>query len=799
MKKIISVTGIAVLLLLKIMPACAQTGSGDLISKLKNYSQSHITEKVYLQFDKPYYAAGDTVYFKAYVTMGARHDLSKISGVLHADLITASNKIDYSIKLQLVNGIAWGDFALPDSLPAGNYRIRAYTQWMRNSGPGSYFEKMIPVGALYQQKVAESSAVRIKPVLPKPDLQFFPEGGDMVTGISSKVAFKAVGTNGLGIAVKGDITDNTGKLVTSFASIRLGMGCFWLKPEEGKTYSANVTFANGAKSVLQLQTFNEKGITLSVNNDSLPVAAVKIEANAAYYQANKGREYNLLIYSGGYATTVNCKLDSQVIKLAIIKRRLFTGIARVTLFLNDEPLCERLFFVQNFDQLNLNVSSDKSIYPARGKVTIMLNAKTRADSASAGHFSVSVTDESKVPVNENEETTILSNLLLTSDLKGYVEQPNYYFTDPVISKLKELDLVMLTHGYSRFEWKQVLDYNNNTTMSYLPERSLSISGTAENLLGKPLSKAIVSLISMENRRFISDTTDDKGHFKFSGMFFTDTARYVLQAVNAKGKNRTQLVYDPGKPPAMSVLAAGSQSVSSDTLMHAYMDNDENVQDQLIKSGMGKVRILKEVKINDYHSSNIMGPGHADQVLHEEDIGYTGGMLSDRLNGKLRGINIINGTPFLFSRPMAIFLDYNQIKSLDAVNPNDIETVEVLKMGTASVYGISGGYGVIVLTSKSGKATQLNDIASIGVLPIAVQGFYKAREFYAPKYDAPAPQNNRADLRSTIYWQPELTTDKDGNASFEFYNADGTGNYRVVVEGIDSKGNIGRQVYRYRVE
>ncbi|MGZ3946455.1 MAG: TonB-dependent receptor plug domain-containing protein, partial [Mucilaginibacter sp.] len=215
--------------------------------------------------------------------------------------------------------------------------------------------------------------------------------------------------------------------------------------------------------------------------------------------------------------------------------------------------------------------------------------------------------------------------------------------------------------------------------------------------------------------------------------------------------------------------------------------------------LSKIKILQEVKINDYHSSNILGPGHADQVLHEKDFENTGGMMSTKLNGLLRGITIINGVPVSRGLKMNIYLDYEQISSLDQVNPNDIETVEVLKFATASIYGVNGGAGVIILTSKQGKATNLNDIASIGVLPIAVQGFYKARVFYAPKYDASIPPDNGTDLRSTIYWQPELTTDKDGNASFGFYNADGKGSYRVVVEGIDEKGNIGRQVYRYKVQ
>ena len=149
--------------------------------------------------------------------------------------------------------------------------------------------------------------------------------------------------------------------------------------------------------------------------------------------------------------------------------------------------------------------------------------------------------------------------------------------------------------------------------------------------------------------------------------------------------------------------------------------------------------------------------------------------------------------------MLVVVDGVEGGDYSTLSANDIETVEVLKNASASIYGMYGGAGVLVITTKQGGGRSIKDIASMGVLPITVTGFYKAREFYSPKYDTSSPANSGTDLRSTIYWKPELVTDKDGNSSFEYYNADGTGSYRVVIEGIDEKGNLGRQVYRYRVE
>jgi len=137
--------------------------------------------------------------------------------------------------------------------------------------------------------------------------------------------------------------------------------------------------------------------------------------------------------------------------------------------------------------------------------------------------------------------------------------------------------------------------------------------------------------------------------------------------------------------------------------------------------------------------------------------------------------------------------------VNVINSNDVETVEVFKYASASIYGSQGKDGVIVITTKEGKGLQKKDIPSIGVLPITVKGFYRGREFYAPKYEANLPTNPRPDLRSTIYWNPAVITDKDGNANFEFYSADTPGTYRVVVEGIDNKGDLGRKVFFIKVE
>jgi len=791
--------------------------SQNIVAKLKTYTAGHTIEKAYLQFDKPYYAAGDTIYFKAYVTLGERHQLSNLSGVLHVDLINTNNKIDQLIKLQLDSGIAWGDFALPDSLPNGNYRVRAYTKWMLNRGEEYFFDKTFEIGSIKEKRVPENFLKKPgQTSIGKADVQFFPEGGSLVTGIRSKVAFKAVGINGLGVNVKGVIVDNENKEAGTFASAHLGMGCFYLDPEEGKTYKARLTYADGREDIADLPKPDPRGIVLSVNNDSIPTATVRIMTNKAYFIENRDKEYALVIYSGGIATTVTCRLDSMVITLGILKRRLHTGIATVTLFSPmGEPHCERLLFVQNYDQLNIGADSNKTTYAKREKVKIELNIKDRAGNPSSGHFSVSVTDESQVPVDENNESTILNNLLLTSDLKGYVEQPNYYFTDTSTNASKNLDLLMLTQGYRRFEWKQVLD-SGNTPLAYQPEKGLEISGMVKNLFGKPINKGTITLLPLKGGPLLSSVSDDKGLFHFTNLVFADTTHFVLSAVNARNKNTTKITYFADKPINVSaaIQLPFARSVS-DTAMAAYLENTKNERNEFINYGRGKGIMLKEVKIRDkklddqYKTQSLAGAGNADQVMHADEIERIQGSLITSLNGRLRGVSFPYGVPVLtlnmFSgigvnavQPMLVIIDGTEGGDINTLNASDVETVEVLRFASASIYGMGGGGGVLIITTKQGGGSNSKDIASIGILPIAPKGFYKATEFYSPKYDY-ATAGKQRDLRSTIYWKPEIVTDKNGNASFEYYNADGTDTYRVVIEGTDGKGNLGRQVFRYNVE
>ena len=782
---------------------------------LEKYLAVHPSEKIYLHLDKSYYAAGDTIYFKAYLTDADSRNLSNLSKVLHVELIGPSGKVQTTVQLRADSGITLGDLALPDSIKGGNYTIRAYTQWMRNDAPIALFEKVIPIASTGMVQASKTPLKQILSPNRKLDLQFFPEGGTLVDGIRTKVAFKAIRSNGLGVNVNGVVRGDGGKQVAAFTSGHLGMGCFYFTPKAGETYYATISYPGNITDTIPLPK-PDSGIKLAVDDSPGQKVMISIATSKSYYQSNKNKMYTLLIYSGETPTTISCKLDSPEIKLALFTGSMRTGVTFLTLFSPDnEPLCERLIFVRNNDQLNVKLDGVKKNYAKREKVNVKIKAFSSDGAPSAGYFSASVVNEKLVPEIEENADNILSYLPLTSSLKGYIEQPNYYFSDTSALAKSNLDILMLTQGYRRFTWKNI--FNQQTQPErFEAQKGIEITGQVTNLLNKPVARSIVTLIPDKGGALLTSETDDKGIFRFTGLDFTDTAHFVLSAVNAKGKNTTKITCFNNQDDTRLELPrqefSGKQA--ADSTLAAYVANDRLQQREVLKYAKGKQIMLKQVTIRDkrpddqYRTQSFAGAGHADQVLHSNDLGY--GPLPSMLNGKLRGVTFVADTPYLTlsimqtiggNRPkkMLVILDGVEGSSLAGLQSTDVDAVEVLRYASTAIYGMEGGGGVLIITTKQSRKLNAKDITSVGVLPISPVGFYRAREFYSPKYNAPLLISKQPDLRSTIYWKPEIQTDKNGNAAIEYYNADGPGTYKVVIEGIDDKGNLGRVVYRYKVE
>lgn len=864
--------------------------------QLEKWTNNHPVEKVHLHLDKPYYTAGDDIWFKAYVITGPLHRLQPDSGILNIELIDARDSIKQSLKLQLHNGLAYGDFALPDTLHEGNYRIRAYTQYMLNAGSDYIFDKAISIGNVITNKVftkttfntttqngrntvsadinytdangvvyagnavtysvmlnntvlakgkgvtdangnlhislpADNAAllkqgrivtglagtgngtvyksIPVRTMAVYADVQFFPEGGNMVNGLPARVAFKAIGIDGLGVDIKGTVTNTKGEEIAQINTQHLGMGVFTFTPQAGETYKANIIYPDGTKGLLRLPKAADNGYVLKVvelGKNDLRIAIATAKGTTGQFVV-VGQSAGKVYYSA------RSTAGGSAFSTTISKSKFPSGITEFTLFSESgEPLNERLVFIQNpADKLNLAVTADNQSYRPRQKVSLNIDAKDNEGKPAIGSFSVSVTDESKVPVDENTENNIFASLLLTSDLKGYVEQPAYYFKNDDEKARADLDVLMLTQGYHRFEWKSVL--NDTPAPNLYPvQKTFTISGRITTPSGAPVANGKVELINFDDGLLKVDTlTDQNGRFAFTDIIYADSLKFLIQARNAKNKRDVVIKMDTVPPlSASNYKNAADLIINAGGAVTAYAQNSKQLYFEQMKAGLGNhVISLKEVLIREKrialkHSANLNGPGNADQVLLAKDLmNYGCVRLADCLQGRLLGVLFNNGVPVTTrgGGRMLIVIDgiYSDASFMNSLSINDVQSIEVLRnIGTAGIYGGRGGNGVLVITTKRGdEPSYYPQQFGRGIKPYQPKGIYKSRTFYSPKYDAKTIQKI-ADLRTTVFWKPDMVT-PGGKAAIEYFNAGSAGIYRVVIEGIDSEGNIGRQVFRYKVE
>ncbi|OAQ40246.1 hypothetical protein A5893_04645 [Pedobacter psychrophilus] len=871
----------------------------DLLKKalesFQKYQETNIQEKVYIHTDKPYYAIGDEIWFKAYVVDAQTLTPTSQSNILYVDLINGRDSVKKTLRIPLVAGFGNGNFELKDSLQEGNYRIRAYTNWMRNFGDTFYFDRTVKIGNAWTNQLItktdytytkegnnEKVAAKInfsnidgfpyankevsyqveidfrniakgkaitdadgniniqftndKPFLAKDgristslkiaentivnkyipiistsnqvDVQFFPEGGDMINNVRGRVAFKALGADGLGQKISGYIADSNGEKLANFESRNVGMGYFSITPIEGKTYYAMVKFEDGSEKKINLPLNKAEGISLGLVNNIADSLIVKVAANQNFASKNQGKSFTVIAQNSGKVIyTAKTNLNGVAFAAKLAKDRFPSGITQFTLF--DEnmlPISERLSFMLPKNVLSLTVKPDKETYTKREKTNLNIKALDPYGKPIIGSFSMAITDESKVPVTEDEEHTIFTDLLLTSDIKGYVENPNYYFHDVTEQKIIDLDILMMTQGWRRFNWTNIIN-NVSPSLSFKPEKTLFVSGKVTQGK-KPVVGGTVTLFSSSGTSFlIQQKTDANGEFKIDSLYFPDSTKFVIQARNEKGKkgvdielynNAPQIVTKNANLPDLTININGS--------MEAYLKNSKNQYEEWLKNGIvNRSILLGEVKVVDTKplvekSDNLNGAGNADRVLTERDF-QNAFSVEQALQGRVAGLQIINGIAYIRNQPAQIILDgiYVEPDFLNTIVVQDIKTIEILKsIGYTAIYGSRGGGGVIIITTKRGEPGYVSNTYAPGIVTYSPIGIFQPKQFYSPNYADPKINAAVADLRTTIYWNPRVITDSTGTANVNFYNADGTGNYKIILEGMDLNGHIGRNVSRYKV-
>lgn len=388
-------------------------------------------------------------------------------------------------------------------------------------------------------------------VIPYPrddyEISFYPEGGYLPEGVSCRVAFKALNSNGLPEKIIGKIIDDNGREHVQIETLHDGMGSFSLLPEEETNYYAVCKNEQGIEKRIKLPAA-QKGIY------SLKVETIKDKLNVTVLQSTDiqvNKPLLIVLHTRGMVHYA-ARLDNNNSSISIDSEQLPSGVMQIILFDgNLNPLSERLVFCRSNDQVQVEFNTDKDNYKSRQQVNANVRVVDKRGLPLDGSFSISVTDNNDI--KPDSTTTILTTLLLTSELKGIISNPAYYFQENNPAATDALDLLMLTNGWRRYNIPEVAKGIYETPE--LPAKiGMEISGKVRSLiLRKPIEKGLVSLYSWDHGYYEETETNMYGHFVFDGIEFQDSLKFVIQALNKKGNNGIELIVDADTFPKISGL------------------------------------------------------------------------------------------------------------------------------------------------------------------------------------------------------------------------------------------------------
>jgi hypothetical protein len=774
----------------------------QLVSKLEKYHQTYPEEKAYLHTDKPYYVAGETLWFKAYLVEALTNRPDTVSVPLYVDLIdNLAGKIIDRRTIKLTGGFGYGDFVLSDSLQAGTYRLRAYTNWMRNLDENLFYTKDFQVYSTSQQQITEKLNAQII------DFNFFAEGGNLIAGFDSRLAFKATDVTGKGLDVSGEIISSSGDTIQAFKSEHLGMGFITFKPETGKSYQAVVKYQNIYTKTFDLPEVKPQGISMIVDNTSNK-NNVRIILNSNVPDNEMliiGQSKGTAFYAG------RIPADKKNAFLSIPKDKFPPGVAQFTVFDQQlRPHCERVVFIQPNQELVFNLKTDKPIYKTREKTILDIEVKDNAGNPVEGNFSLSVSDENQIK-GMDEAENIMTNILLSSDLKGSIENPAYYFDKTKLNAAYHLDILMMTQGWRRFKWQDVLQEQLPTT-KFVLERGLTIAGQATRLNGKPFDKKLNLTMILgrdSTQQFLMGESENNGSFAFYGFDFKDSCEVMVQTMLGEEKEnaKSKISFTPQILPNVTMVnkTVGVAEVDyqnlSDYLKYTKQGLDLQKRYTLNNSIMLSEVAVKAKKYVRKERDPRVTYSNPDIIL-SGDISPSALNIFDIIRGKASGVTIIgsgvNVRASIRGLSPVLLLDGVQVSKelLLDLDINRVNKIEILKR-----LDITYGGPIISVLTKTWEEYKNESYKenAVGIATSNFLGFYTAKEFYVPKYNQDLPQNIRPDYRSTVYWSPMIRTNSEGKASVSYFNTDAQTNMRIHIEGISSDGLMGSGNSSYLVK
>lgn len=761
----------------------------NLVNQLRGNQQNTLQEKVFLHLDRTFYVGGETMWLKVYVMDGYFHHALDLSKVVYVDVLDRNQQPVIQTKISMVDGKGNGSFPIPASLDSDNYTVRAYTNWMKNFSPDFYFHQTISIVNVFQ-RLEEKNKNQSNAI----DVQFFPEGGELVEGVKSKVAFKVVDASGKGISFTGRVLSQSGETVATFQPLKFGMGHFMFTPTAREHYRAVIREESGKLTSTELPAIRSQGYVVTITDADQDQLKIAITGKGV----SESSPVFLIVHNRQivkYAGTQNL-VDGNA-SILLNKKVLGDGIVHLTVFnQHQQPVCERLYFNRPSTRLSVQLSVDKPLYEPRNKIA--LRVKLNGDQSQWVNTSVSIFKNDSL--QQIQPTDIQSYLWLGSELKGNIESPEYYFSGAANAE-EAMDNLMLTHGWTRFKWEEILQAQPKT-LRFIPEyRGHMISGKVVDQDTSQPVKGIGTYLGTPDKKIhpYMAHSDTSGHVRFETSNMFGFRKLILHT----GINQTNTRIELESPFSTQVSKR----------MTPYLLLPEQVKESLIQRSISmqsediffRGRISNKVhaadssafygnasehyRLDDYTRFPLM-----EEVMREYVKGVRIRNKEDQFFLKvvdLRRMVVFDNNPLLLLDGVAIF-DVNKIMNMD---PLKIKSIDVV----TSRYFLGEFYFDGVISLRTYQADLGGYEFDPGTIILDYDGLQQQKEFYSPRYETPADRQSRLpDQRNLLLWIPDLTINKE-NQNVEFYSSDQTGVFQVIIQGISQNGQPVYQTHTFEVK
>jgi hypothetical protein len=766
------------------------------------YAERFPTEKIHIHFDRSIYNKEETIWYKTYIL--SESGLTTLSTHVYVEWFDTTGKMIKQTVAPLFQSTAKGSFDVPADY-AGNFiRVKAYTRWMLNDDPAFAYVHDLTINTITPPSTP-------KPVVFKTRVDVFPEGGSLITGLNMRVAFKATNQFGTPISIKGNLINSKNKALDSLVVARDGMGSFYFIPVAGETYQLKWTDANGKTGITNIEAPKIMGASIAITRTN-ENALLKIERTIN--TTDNFKNMNLLVHMNRnllYKINLNAT-EKTLLKAEIPIYELPTGILQFSLFTSDWiPVAERIIYINNrLHEFSAKVTPQLTTLTKRGKNVFDIMVSDTAFT----NMSVSVTDAS---IETSADNTIYSDLMLSGDIKGKINNPGYYLSGDSDGITANLDLVMLTNGWRKYDWEKIKK-GIVPELKYPAESELmKITGKVYGLKSISIPNDVLLNLIVQNkdssRNIFFVPVEKDGSFEQNGILIFDTAR-IFHSFNQNPtlNSLAQIQFENGllRQTAKSItyLDQDKPFLWTDSISKAKMNfflsqqedwkrrsSYKTLQEVIIKSRVKS----KEQLLEEKYATGLFSGGDAFTFNILDDPSAATAMdIFTYLQGKVPGLQIsTNGAQTSLNwRGSVPDLFVNEISSnIDLLRNVSVRDIALIKVFRPPFFGAMGGGsgGAIAIYTRKGGDFNSNSATGKGMANTILTGYSKFKEFYNPQYDNPA-ENPESDIRTTLYWNPYIITNKKNpRIRIQFFNNDLTKKFQVVLEGINADGKMTRVV------